>query len=105
MLGAIILIVTNILHPRGADFDDTAELLQEIADAGIYLGDHLGLLVGALLFTGGLIGISRSLAGAGGEVWARLGFAAAVAGAALMLVLIAVDGVALKAVAAYAEQR
>ena len=99
VLGAIILIVANILHPRGADFGDTAEHLQEIADAGIYLGDHIGLLVGALLLTGGLIGISRSLTEGGGAVWARLGLAAAVASAALMVVVVAVDGIAFKAVA------
>jgi hypothetical protein len=69
MLGAIMLIVTNILHPRGADFGDTAEQLQEVADSGIYLGDHMGLLVGVLLLLGGLVGLSRSLADGGGAVW------------------------------------
>ena len=99
MLGAIMLIVANIMHPRGAEFGDTAEHLQEIADAGIYLGDHIGLLVGALLLVGGLVGLSHSLADGGGAAWARLGLAVAAAAAALMTVVIAVDGIALKAVA------
>ena len=99
IVGAILLIVANILHPRGAPFGDTKAHLQEIAGSGIYLGDHIGIAVGALLVVGGLVAIYRSITAGAGAACARLGFAAALASAALITVVIAIDGIAIKAVA------
>jgi hypothetical protein len=99
MLGAVILVVTNLLHTRGFEFGDTADHFAAVADDSLYLGDHIGLLVGALMMSAGLIALSRSLRDAGGAAWAFLGLAAAIVGAGLMVVLIAIDGIALTVIA------
>ena len=42
ILGAVLGLIVNLLHPRGFDFDDTAAHLQEVADSGVYLVVHIG---------------------------------------------------------------
>ena len=99
MLGAVILVITNLLHTRGFEFGDTADHFAAVADDSLYLGDHIGLLVGALMMSAGLIALARSLKDGGGAAWAFLGLAAAVISGGLMVTVIAVDGVALTVVA------
>ena len=97
--GAVLAVIANILHPRGADIDDTRAHLQEIADSGIFLGAHIGLLVAFLLVVGGLAALYRSITAEWGAALARLGFANALVSAALIAVVVGIDGIALKEVA------
>ncbi len=99
VLGAILLVVTNILHPRDFEYGDTASHFADVAGSDIYLGDHIGLLVGALLMTAGLIAIARSLREGGGAAWAFFGLTSAVVSAGLMVVVIGIDGIAFVAAA------
>ena len=99
IVGAIFLIVFNVLHPRSEAVDDTRAHLQVIADSGIYQAVHIGILVGALLALGGLAALYRSIAAEPGAALARLGFAGALVGTATVALDIATDGIALKVVA------
>ena len=100
ILGAILAIPVNILHPRGAEFGDTSAHLQEIADSGIWVGVHIGIVVAVLLILGGLAAVYRSITEGWGAALARLGFASALVGTALTVVLIGgTDGIAMKVVA------
>lgn len=54
VLGAILLMVANALHPRG-DVEGAVATLKEIADSDIWVTDHLGIAIGALLVLGGLV--------------------------------------------------
>ena len=99
IIGAVLGIVVNLLHPRGAEIGNTKAHLQEIADSGIFLGDHIGILVAFLLIVGGLVALYRSITSGRGAAFARLGFAVALASTALIGVTIATDGIAIKAVA------
>ena len=83
VLGAILLMVANAIHPRG-DLEDAAATLKEIADSDIWVTDHLGIAVGALLVLGGLVAIYRSITTEPGAVWARLGFAGALVSTGLL---------------------
>ena len=99
IVGAVLAVIVNVLHPRGAEFGDTRGHLQEIADSGIYVGDHLGILVAVLLMVGGLIALYRSISSGTAAALARLGFAAALVSAAFVSVEMALDGTAMKVVA------
>jgi hypothetical protein len=55
---------------------------------------HLGIVVGIILMLGGLVALRRSLATGRAAALAQLGLAAAVAGVALGVVLVTLDGVA-----------
>jgi hypothetical protein len=67
-----------------------------IADSGSWLPVHLMIVVGLILMLGGLVAISRSIQQGAAEALARLGLVAAVAGAAVGVILVIVDGVAAK---------
>ena len=99
MLGAIILVITNVMHPRDFEYGDTASHFADVAGSDIYLGDHIGLLVGALLMSAGMIAIARSLRETTAAAWAFFALISAVVAAGLMVVLIAIDGVAFAAIA------
>ena len=99
IVGAVLLVIVNILHPRGTEWGDTRGHLQEIADSGVYLGDHIGLLVAVLLVVGGLVALYRSISSGTAAALARLGFAAALVSGGFVAVEMALDGTAIKVVA------
>ena len=100
IVGAVLAVIVNVLHPRGAEIGDTRAHLQEIADSGIWFVDHIGILVAALLILGGLVALYRSFTEGWGATLARLGFASALVGAAMTAVLLGgTDGIAMKEVA------
>jgi len=104
ILGAILLVVANILHPRTSDIDDTEAMLQLIADSSIWVTDHLGLAIAFLLVLGGLVAVYRSITAEPGAALARLGFAGALLSSGIAMVVIGIDGFGLKEVAeAWAE--
>jgi len=98
MLGAVLGIVFNILHPRGNDTTPAGEL-QLIADSDIWLFDHymLGWVI-ALSFIG-LVAFGWSFAGTTAATWARIATASAIVGGAIGSLAIAIDGAAMKAIA------
>ncbi len=63
ILGAILLLVSNILHPRGADPANAKGMLEQVASvsAGLQTGVHIGLLIGILLALGGFLALYRSI--------------------------------------------
>ena len=102
IVGAILAIVFNILHPRPTgDPGDTEAHLQLVADSDIWLVDHLALGIAILLTALGLITILRSVEADGEAAWAwgRLAIVAALISASVGMAVIAVDGLGLKAVA------
>jgi hypothetical protein len=98
IVGMILAIIFNILHPRASD-TSAAALVPKIAASGIWRTDHLALAVAVVLATCGLVAIYRSITAGRGAALARLGFAGALVSAGVFLVLIAMDGVAMKELA------
>lgn len=102
IVGTALALVFNILHPRtSGDPGDTEAHLRLVADSDIWLLDHVSLGVAILLSALGLITILRSVEADGEPAWAwgRLAIVAALLSALFGMVVVAVDGLALKAVA------
>lgn len=100
VVGAILALVFNILHPRATDaIDDPEAELRLVADSGIWLFDHVALLVAVLLAFFGLWAISRSFGREPAVSWARVAFVSAVVGATVLLVTLGIDGIGTKVMA------
>lgn len=98
IVGAVMALVGNALHPHTAGVD-VAATLQAIAQNGAWVGIHLTIIVAILLIIGGLIGLTERLTGTPGGPLARLGVAAALLGGAVVTVSTAMDGFVMKPLA------
>lgn len=99
LLGLVVQVVMDRLHPHQVHPNDTAAVFREYARSGIWTPVHIGQFLGTLLIVSALIALARHLArqpGVAGGL-AVLGAATAVVTAAVFAVQMAVDGVALKA--------
>lgn len=94
--GAIILMLSTVLHPFEADPGDAAAAFAEYADDNLWVATHLSQLLGIALMFMGLVGLSDSLSNQRTAWLAKLGVFFGVAALATTAVLQAVDGVALK---------
>lgn len=100
VLGSIVGLVFNAMHPRNVDFSNFAEsTLGEINGSSMWVGIHLGLTLAIVLGVLGAAGFSRSVQGDVGGALARLGFVGALLGGGILLVVLAIDGVAAKVLA------
>jgi hypothetical protein len=99
IVGSVLAVVVNLLHPRSATVENPVLFLRMIAGSTIWVGDHVGIIFAVLLVTGGLVAISRSIAEEPGSAWAGLGSAGALVSASILFVLMASDGIAIKVLA------
>ncbi|MBI4609107.1 MAG: hypothetical protein HY726_08865 [Candidatus Rokubacteria bacterium] len=99
IVGSVLALVVNILHPRSATVESPEAFLRMILDSTIWVGDHVGILFAVLLITGGLTAIYRSIQGEPGAAWARLGFAGSLVSAAMLSLLMATDGITIRVLA------
>lgn len=94
--GVLINAISTMFHPSG-DEDDHEAIFAEYADSGAWEAIHLGQLLGVLTALAGLLVIYLVLSSRGEvAVLGRFAAAATVVTAATVVVLQAVDGVALK---------
>jgi hypothetical protein len=101
VVGAIVALVTNLLHPRLSDFDDpVGETLREAAQSDAWIPIHLGLLLGSLLIVLGLFAFARSMEGGPADGLARLALGGLLVSAPVAVLTLTVDGYATKQVAA-----
>jgi hypothetical protein len=100
VVGALVTLVTNLLHPRISEFDEPVPaFVEEIAGSGSWMLLHLGLVVGILLITVGLFALARSLKGGPAEGWARLALGSLLISTPIVLVTLGIDGYGSKAAA------
>ncbi len=95
IVGFVLIIVHVALLAVDAplsDPGDTEAFLQSIVDSSIWAGIHVLVLVPLLLGVGGLLALYRSITGEPGAALAQLGFAAALMGAAISSVSVAILG-------------
>jgi|SRR5215207_5004746 len=95
IVGSLLAMVGNLLHPA-TPTGDPEGVARTIADSGSWVPVHLVIVVGLILILGGLVAIARSIQEGMGGALARLGLVAAVAGAAVGVIVVIVDGVAAK---------
>lgn len=100
VLGAVVLLAGNLLHPRPEDFDaPIASELQSVAESGGWVAIHLAILLGIVLITFGLFALARSLKGTEAEPQARVALGGLLISAPVAVVTLGIDGYATKAVA------
>lgn len=98
VLGAIVALIGNILHPRtpASGLGDPEAFLRLVAGSPIWVTAHVGLILGSLLFLGGLVALAHTLSAEGDSGLARLGLAGALVGSAMNFIVLALDGIAMK---------
>lgn len=100
MVGAVVGAVLNAIHPRDLDFDNfTESTLDAIAASSLWSPIHIGLVFASALAILGFMGLYRSIEGELGAALARLGLVAGIVGGGVLVVTLAIDGVAMKHVA------
>src|SRR5215216_7657930 len=95
IVGSLLAMVGNLLHPA-TPIGDPQGVARTIAQSERWVLVHLVIVVGLILMLGALVAISRSIEGGVAGALAQLGSIAAVAGVAVGLVDVIVDGVAAK---------
>jgi hypothetical protein len=98
LLGLVMAVVFEELHPSREDPNNNARVFAEYAHSGAWTTIHLGQLAGALLLIAGLGALGSGLLSGRpvSAAMARFATGAAIAAAAAYGVLQVVDGVALK---------
>jgi hypothetical protein len=95
--GAMLLLLGTFLHPISADPNDALATFTEFAADRLWVLSHLIDLAGLALTMAALHFLARQLEARGVPGWPRLAASGAIASLAVAAVLVAVDGIALKA--------
>lgn len=98
IVGAIFFMIANIIHPRSPNIEVNQFQIETVAHSDIWVTDHVILWLGGLLLLAGLLAIHHSLTNPNSLVWTYLGNMSALVSTALWSVLMAMDGLASKAV-------
>jgi hypothetical protein len=100
IVGAVIMILSTMIHPSGEDPFNHPRVLAEYAYSELWVGIHIGQFVGTMMvFVGGFVAIYRLLTNSESSIislLAWLGLALTIITASTFAILQAVDGVALK---------
>lgn len=99
IVGSVLGLVGNALHPHSATADAGAHL-QMIADSAPWSAIHLAVIMAILLVIGGLLGLADELADTPGRFWTGLAVGGSLLGGALVTVSTTIDGFAMKSFAA-----
>lgn len=94
ILGSILAIVTNLLHPNPHDIGDPLAQLVLISQTAYWGPVHVGIVMSGMIQLGGLVALTASFTGGYGAAWARTALSSAIVGAAASVVLFAIDGIA-----------
>jgi hypothetical protein len=94
MVGAVLGIVFNVLHPRGSGVSTVTGELRLVAESDIWLFDHFMLIWAVAISFIGLVVIGRSFDGEPAASWSRVAVLSAAVGGAVGLTLLMVDGMA-----------
>jgi hypothetical protein len=95
-VGPVVLFVSTLLHPMGADPSDFPAAFAEYAADPHYVWCHLGQFAGFAIIAGAVVALTETLGSGRAASWAHVGIAGIAASLAVAAALQAVDGVALK---------
>ena len=100
VIGGILALAGNILHPReSGQLDDAESLLAVAARSDTWVIDHLVILIAVTLLLLAFYGLSRSFTGEPGRSWARFAWAMAIIGVVFALTLMLAEATAMAALA------
>src|SRR5918996_1010483 len=98
IVGSLLGLVGNLMHPV-TPIGNPEGVARVIAESGIWVPVHLAIVLGIVLMLGGLVALRHSIRDGLAGALARFALIAAVAGAAIGLVLVILDGVAARQLA------
>ena len=98
VVGAVLGMIGNLLHPRGDAFTAAAEL-ELVRGSDIWLFDHFLIAWSFAFVLVGLVAIGWSFAEPVAQSWGRIATASAIGGITIAYITIGIDGMALDAVA------
>lgn len=93
-IGAVVFIVSTLLHPSASAPSDFPAALAEYAASSHWVGIHLGQFVGVAAEGMALVALAATFEPGRATAWARIGLAGTVASVAVYAAVQAVDGVA-----------
>ena len=100
ILGGILILAGNTIHPReSGQLDDAGILLAVVADSGLWVVDHLIIMIGIALLLGAFYGVTHSITGEAGAVWAQLAWGASIIGVGVGVVFMLTEATAISALA------
>jgi hypothetical protein len=100
IVGGILVLVGNILHPHeSGQLDDAQSFVVVVADSGTWIGVHFLILIGLALLLGAYLGLCRSITREPGMTWARLSWGISIIGVGFGLALMLTEIVAISALA------
>jgi hypothetical protein len=100
IVGGVIALAGNFLHPRIENFDDPInDELRIIGETDSWVPIHLAILAGFLLLTFALFAISRSMKGGPAEGAARIALGSLLISTPIAVVALLIDGYAMGAIA------
>jgi hypothetical protein len=95
IVGALLGMVGNLLHPP-TPTADAEGVAHAIAQSDLWVPVHLAIVIGLILMLGGLAAIRHAIDGGPAAGAARLGYASAIAGVTVGVILVTLDGLAAK---------
>ena len=100
LIGGVLAIVFNLLHPRASGaLSNTRVELKMIAESDIWKLDHVMLGIATAVISVGVIAIALSMFGTQGDAWARAWLIFSAVSTGVLVVLLAIDGTAIKSLA------
>ena len=100
LVGTVLLVAGNVIHPREPGQLDSAEaLLSVVAGSDRWSVNHLILMVATGFLLTAYYGLTHSISHEPGSAWARLGWAVAIVGAGIGVTFMLTEAVALRGIA------
>ena len=79
--GGLFILIGNIVHPREAgQLDNAGALLEVAAGSRLWVADHLVIMAGITVLLGAFFGVTHSISGEPGTMWARLAWGISIIG-------------------------
>lgn len=79
--GGFLILIGNVFHPREeGQLDSAGALLEVAAGSRFWVADHLVLMAGITVLLGAFFGMTHSISGEPGTMWARLAWGVAIIG-------------------------
>lgn len=101
IVGGVLVLFGNIIHPReSGQLDDAETLLGVIAGSEIWVADHLMIMIAITLLLGAFYGVTHSIKGETAAVWARLAWGMSIMGVGLGVAFMLTEAVAMAGLAA-----
>jgi hypothetical protein len=100
ILGGVLILVGNIVHPReSGQLDDAATFLAVVSDSRIWVVDHLIIMIGIALLLAAFFGVTRSITEDPGAVWAQLSWGVSIVGVGLGVLFMLIEATAVSGLA------